>query len=89
MSKEEVLKLLERNGYTVIMESGVPMVIAADGATKENYNTLRELLHKNNYNSSFGMKGPIGVSSRSREKTMNTASIPLFAENADGQLSFL
>lgn len=89
MSKEEALKLLEKNGYTAIMESGVPTVIIADGATKENYNKLRELLHKNDYNSSFGMKGPIGASSRIREKNMNTPSISLFSENEDGQLSFL
>ena len=89
MSKEEVLKLLEKNGYTVTMESGVPIAITEEGATKENYNALKELLHKNNYIGSFGMKGPVSFSPRNRERNMNTTSIPLFAENENGQLSFL
>ncbi|MCM1184181.1 MAG: hypothetical protein NC337_12485 [Roseburia sp.] len=89
MSKEEVLKLLEKNGYTVVMESGVPIVVTADGATKENYRTLETLLHKNNYVGSFGMKGPVSFSPRGREKSLNAAAVPLFAEDENGQLSFI
>lgn len=89
MSKEEILKLLEKNGYTVTMESGVPIVIMNGGATKENYKTLQELLQKNNYHSSFGIKGSQSSAAKNKERNISTVTMPDFAENDDGQLSFL
>lgn len=86
MEKEEAVKLLEKEGFNVVYESGVPTVIYEGGEKemKAVYAKTAAFLKEKGYASSFGVRGEI----KNRQQASKT-SYAQFKENEDGQLSLL
>lgn len=86
MEKENAVRLLEKNGFAVVYESGVPIVIYEGGEKemKETYKKVAAFLKENGYAASFGVRGD----AKNRQQAAKTAYMQL-KENADGQLSFV
>ncbi len=86
MEKENAVRLLEKNGFTVVYESGVPIVIYEGGEKemKETYKKVAAFLKENGYAASFGVRGD----AKNRQQVAKAAFTQL-RENADGQLSLL
>lgn len=86
MEKEDAVKLLEKGGFTVVYESGVPIVIYEGGEKemKAAYTKVSAFLKEKGYTASFGVRGE----AKNRQQTPKTAYTQ-FKENEDGQLSLL
>ena len=86
MEKENAVKLLEKKGFTVVYESGVPIVIYEGGEKemKETYKQVAAVLEEKGYAASFGVRGD----AKNRQQAAKAAFTQL-RENADGQLSLL
>lgn len=86
MEKEDAVKLLEKNGFTVVYESGVPIVIYEGGEKemKETYKKAAAFLKEKGYAASFGVRG----GAKNRQQSSKAAYTQL-KENEDGQLSLL
>lgn len=86
MEKEEAVKLLEKKGFTVVYESGVPVVIYEGGEKemKETYQKVAAFLKEKGYAASFGVRGD----TKNRQQSVKSAYTQL-RENENGQLSFV
>lgn len=86
MEKEEAVKLLEKKGFTVVCESGVPVVIYEGGEKemKETYKKVAAFLKEKGYAASFGVRGD----AKNRQQSVKSTYTQL-KENEDGQLSFV
>lgn len=86
MEKEEAVKLLEKKGFTVVYESGVPVVIYEGGEKemKETYQKVASFLKEKGYAASFGVRGD----TKNRQQSVKSAYTQL-RENENGQLSFV
>ncbi len=86
MEKEEAVRLLEKKGFTVVYESGVPIVIYEGGEKemKETYKKASDFLKEKGYAASFGVRGD----AKNRQQSAKAPYAQL-RENADGQLSFV
>ncbi|MDE7205554.1 MAG: hypothetical protein K2N90_00035 [Lachnospiraceae bacterium] len=86
MEKEEAVKLLEKKGFTVMYESGVPIVVYEGGEKemKETYKKAAAFLKEKGYTASFGVRGD----TKNRQQSAKTAYTQL-KENEDGQMSLL
>ena len=58
ITKEQAVELLEKNGYTVSYDNGVPVVKSEN---REDYETVGKMLKKAGYECSFGWKKIAGV----------------------------
>lgn len=86
MEKEEAVKLLEKKGFTVVYESGVPIVIYEGGEKemKETFKKAAAFLKEKGYAASFGVRGD----AKNRQQSAKLSYTQL-RENEDGQLSFV
>lgn len=86
MEKENAVKLLEKKGFTVVYESGVPIVIYEGGEKemKETYKQVAAVLKEKGYAASFGVRGD----AKNRQQPSRAVYTQL-KENEDGQLSLL
>lgn len=86
MEKEDAVKLLEKGGFTVVYESGVPIVIYEGGEKemKAAYAKVSAFLKEKGYTASFGVRGE----AKNRQQASKNAYAQL-RENEDGQLSLL
>lgn len=86
MEKEDAVRLLEKNGFTVVYESGVPVVIYEGGEKemKETYKKVAAFLKEKGYAASFGVRGD----AKNRQPSAKAVYAQL-RENEDGQLSFV
>lgn len=85
MEKEDVVKLLEKNGFNAVFESGVPMAVYEGGENEmnETYDKISRLLKDSGYTGSFGVRGI------AKNKPATKPSFTSLKENNDGQLSFI
>lgn len=85
MEKEEVVKLLEKHGFTAVFESGVPMAVYEGGEKEMNdtYDGISKILKDSGYAGSFGVRGV------AKNKPLSKPAYSQLRENNDGQLSFI
>lgn len=86
MEKEDAVKLLEKGGFSVVYESGVPIVLYEGGEKemKAAYTKAAAFLKEKGYTASFGVRGE----TRTGQQIPKTDFAQL-KENEDGQLSLL
>ncbi len=58
ITKEQAVELLEKNGYTVSHDNGVPVVRSAN---REDYEIVGKILKKAGYECSYGWKKVVGA----------------------------